>query len=116
MTSTDKAPTPLRDVLYDFSLAQAVPDAELLDEFAKLYPCYAEELTEFAIDVFVEARRGAEEKVRFFDEASVSPAVSRAMSAFQVALQEVRGQQEASTKESVADASESTRHRKEADG
>lgn len=101
MTSTDKAPKPLRDVLYDFSLAKEAPDAELLEKFTKLYPCYADELTEFAIEVFVEARQGPEETVQPFDEASVSPTVSRAMSAFQVALQESRGQEEVAVTESV---------------
>ncbi len=105
MTSTDRAPKPLRDVLYDFSLAQDVPDADLLDEFARQYSCYAEELTEFAIDLFVEAQRDAEEVTQAFDEAAVSPVVSRAMSAFQVAMQEVRGKQEAASTESVSEAS-----------
>ena len=103
MTSTKQPSKPLRDILYDFSLAQEVPDAELLDEYAKLYPCYAEELTDFAIDMFLEARREAEEAVQAFEEESVSPAVSRAMSAFQVALQEARGQQEALAIESVVE-------------
>lgn len=94
MTSTKNPSKPLRDVLYDFSLAQEVPDADLLDEYAKLYPSYATELTEFAINMFVDAKRGAEEATQAFEEESVSPAVSRAMSAFQVALQESRGQQE----------------------
>ena len=37
MTATNH-PTPLRDVLYAFSLAQPVPDARLLDEFVRRYP------------------------------------------------------------------------------
>jgi len=94
MTSTKNPFKPLRDVLYDFSLAQEVPDADLLDEYAKLYPIYATELTDFAINMFVDAKQGAEKATQAFEEESVSPAVSRAMSAFQVALQESRGQQE----------------------
>jgi len=84
MTSTKNSSKPLRDVLYDFSLAQEVPNAELLDEYAKLYPHYAEELTEFAIDVFLEAQRKTEETVHAYEEESVSPAVSRAMSALTI--------------------------------
>lgn len=101
MTSTKKPSKPLRDVLYDFSLAQEVPDAELLDEYAKLFPSYASELTEFAIDMFSDAKRGTEEAFQAFEEESVSPAVSRAMSAFQVALQESRGQQNTVANEGV---------------
>lgn len=103
MTLIEKPSKPLRDVLYDFSLAQEVPDAELLDEYAKLYPRYAEELTEFAIDMFLDARRKTEVTTQGFEEESVSPAVSRAMSAFQVALQEARGLQVASANESVVE-------------
>lgn len=94
MTSTKNPSKPLRDVLYEFSLAQDVPDAELLDKFAKLYPCYAAELTEFAIDMFLDSTRGTEEVSQAFEEESVSASVSRAMSAFQVAFQESQAQQE----------------------
>jgi len=38
----------LRDAMYAMSLAKAVPDAELLDEFARRYPNHANALTEFA--------------------------------------------------------------------
>ena len=94
MTLNMNPSKPLRDVLYDFSLAQVVPDADLLDEYAKLYPSYASELTEFAIDIFLDAKRGTDEAFLAVKKESVSPAVSRAMSAFQVALQESRGRQE----------------------
>lgn len=99
MTATDEAPTPLRDVLYDFSLAKEVPDAELLEEFTKLYPSYADDLVEFAIELFVDAQQESADIVEPFDEATVSPAVSRATSAFQVALQEARGQEEVAGEE-----------------
>lgn len=94
MTLTKNPSKPLRDVLYAFSLAQEVPDADLLDQFTKLYPGYAAELTEFAIDMFLDAKRGTDEACQAIRKESVSPAVSRAMSAFQVALQESRGRQE----------------------
>jgi hypothetical protein len=57
MTATNP-PTPLRDVLYAFSLAKPIPDARLLDEFVRRYP---------------------EQEA----EPLVSAAVSRAMSRFQ---------------------------------
>ncbi|VAW71872.1 hypothetical protein MNBD_GAMMA12-1806 [hydrothermal vent metagenome] len=37
------------DVLYQFSLEQEAPSAELLEEFTQRYPEYAEALTDFAI-------------------------------------------------------------------
>jgi len=46
-----RCPRPLQDVLYDFSVAQEVPDAKLLKEFVELYPSYAEDLTELAYDL-----------------------------------------------------------------
>jgi hypothetical protein len=80
-----QSPAPLRDVLYEFSLAKEVPDAELVNEFARRYPEHAEEITRFAIEVVVASLRpdAAEEPVV---TTAVSPMVSRAMSRFQNAL------------------------------
>ena len=41
--------------MYAMSLAKAVPDAELLDEFARRYPQHADALTEFAIELAIDA-------------------------------------------------------------
>ena len=77
--------TPLREAFYVLSLAKSVPDAELLDEVVRQYPQFAEELTDFAIELALDALRGdlaidaAEADV---DPSRVSPAVSRAMSRF----------------------------------
>jgi hypothetical protein len=81
MTVTNH-PTPLRDVLYAFSLAKPVPDAQLLDEFIRRYPEHAAEITDFAIEVAIDAVRGGEADAQQA-EPTVSPAVSRAMSRFQ---------------------------------
>jgi hypothetical protein len=80
-----QSPAPLRDVLYEFSLAKEVPDAELVNEFARRYPEHAEEITRFAIELVVASLRPdpAEEPVV---TTAVSPMVSRAMSRFQNAL------------------------------
>jgi len=43
--------TSLRDAMYAMSLAKAVPDAELLDEFARLYPRYADALTDSPLNL-----------------------------------------------------------------
>ncbi len=76
---------PLRDVLYQFSMAKEIPDADLLDEYVRRYPDYAEPLTDFAVQLVVESKQSktAEDPT---PEARVSPEVSRAMSRFQSAL------------------------------
>jgi hypothetical protein len=88
--TTARMPTPLQDVLHAFSLAKPVPDADVLEEFTRRYPNHAAALTEFAIELAVDALRGRDEAGP--DEAAdpVSPAVARAMSAFQNRLFEVR--------------------------
>ena len=87
MTDTlNRSPAPLRDILYEFSIAKEVPDAELLDEFTRRYPEYADALTEFAIEIVQESVNTAEAAEPVADTATVSPAVSRAMSKFQNAL------------------------------
>jgi hypothetical protein len=78
----------LRDVLYAFSLAKTVPDAPLLDEFVKRYPQYAAEITDFAIEVAIDAARDDDIEAEKAGT-PVSPAVSRAMSRFQNKLFEV---------------------------
>jgi hypothetical protein len=81
MTATN-TPTALRDVLYAFSLAKPVPDARLLDEFVRRYPEHAAEITDFAIELAIDAAEGGDADVQEAEPA-VSPAVSRAMSRFQ---------------------------------
>jgi hypothetical protein len=81
MTATQ---TSLRDAMYAMSLAKAVPDAELLDEFARLYPKYADALTEFAIELAIDSlmHRSDEEDVPA-DADAISDVVSRVMSQFE---------------------------------
>jgi hypothetical protein len=87
MTNTlSRRPAPIRDVLYEFSLAKAVPDAELLDEFVQRYPEHAAVLTDFAIELVVDSLRREEAVDTAIDTATVSAPVSRAMSTFQNAL------------------------------
>ena len=80
---------PLRDVLYEFSMAKSVPDAGLVDEFVRQYPEHASEITDFAIELAIDTMEG-ENGSHPATEASVSPAVSRAMSRFQNRLYAVR--------------------------
>ena len=83
---------PLRDVLYEFSLAKCVPDAELLDDFVRRFPQYADSLTEFAIELAMDALQPKPEVVTkaAIDPNHVSPVVSRAMSRFHNRLHAVR--------------------------
>lgn len=87
MSQTPNAsPREMREAFYLLSTAQDVPDAKVLDDIVRRYPQFSEELTEFAIDVAVDALSG-EQAVEAADAAIdptvVSQAVSRAMSHFQ---------------------------------
>lgn len=89
------ADTTLRDAMYAMSLAKEFPDAELLDDFVRRYPGHADALTEFAIDLAIDAllhREGDEDLPA--DPEAVSPVVSRVMSQFQNRLYELRQGQE----------------------
>jgi hypothetical protein len=84
--------TPLRDAMYAMSLAKSVPDAELLDEFVRRYPEHAEALTDFAIELAIDALRHGdddEETEAPTDLEAISSAVSRVMSQFQNRLFEM---------------------------
>jgi len=80
-----RSPLPLRDVLYEFSSAKDVPDAELLDQFVTRYPEFAGAITDYAVEVVLESLRMKESPASENPQA-VSAAVSRAMSKFQNAL------------------------------
>lgn len=83
--------TSLRDAMYAMSLAKAVPDADLLDDFARRYPQYADALTEFAIELAIDSlmHRSDEEDVPA-DADAISAVVSRVMSQFENQLYERR--------------------------
>ncbi len=88
MTATQ---TSLRDAMYAMSLAKAVPDAELLDEYARLYPQFADALTEFAVELVIDSlmHQGDEENIPG-DAEAISDVVSRVMSQFENQLYERR--------------------------
>jgi hypothetical protein len=86
MTSqANRSPSALRNVLYEISMAKDVPDVELLDEFVRRFPEYAEAITAFVIEVVAEAIR-AKSTPAVETTTAVSPEVSRAMSTYQNAL------------------------------
>src|SRR5262245_41697760 len=74
--------THLSDVLYAYAVAGPVADPERLDAFARRYPQYATELTEFAIDLLFEQPVAEHTELTEQDDDAVSPAVARAISHF----------------------------------
>jgi hypothetical protein len=90
MTSTPpRSPTPLRNVLYELALANPAPDAALVDDFVRRYPEYASELTEYAIELALDAV-AAQSEPTDLPLALTAPSVSRAMSRFYSRLHAVR--------------------------
>lgn len=101
--------TPLREALYALSMAQRLPNADLLDDMIRRYPLHAEALTDFAIDLALDALRGegaAEAGEAAIDPNRVSPVVSRAMSRFQNRLHAVRQVAAVAAKPSVSPTAE----------
>jgi hypothetical protein len=93
------ADTTLRDAMYAMSLAKRVPDAALLEDLVRRYPQHADALTEFAIELAIDALMCGEEVDDDLPPATeaVSPAVSRVMSRFQNRLFELRHEQSAAS-------------------
>jgi hypothetical protein len=100
MNTPPRRPTPLRTVLYELALAKPAPDAALVDEFVRDYPEYAAELTEYAIELALDAIAVQSEPVDL-PVATTTPSVSRAMSRFHTRLHAVR---KATDAEAAADA------------
>lgn len=86
MNTTLTAGEPLlREALYELSIAKHMPDAQVLDDVVRRYPQFAEELTDFAVELALDALRGeatADAAEAAVDPSNVSPTVSRAMSRF----------------------------------
>ena len=75
----------LREALYEVSIAKHLPDAQVLDDVVRRYPQFAEDITDFAIELALDALRGeaaADAAEATVDPSNISPAVSRAMSRF----------------------------------
>lgn len=80
--TTPNNTTELSELFYALSLAKPVPDAQVLDELIRRSPEHADALTDFAIELVMDALEGesnTEDKIG----AHVSPVVSRAISRFQ---------------------------------
>ena len=95
MSPTLAASTPaLREAFYVLSLERRIPDADLLDDVVRRYPQYAAELTDFAIDLVLDALHDeaveCTESNADEDRMTLTPAVSRAISRFHNRLHAVR--------------------------
>lgn len=90
-----------REALYALAMADNMPDAGVLDDIVRQYPQFSRELTEFAVELALDSlgEGGAAEPA--VDPTSVSPAVSRAMSAFHNRLYSLRQAAEAAVAEPV---------------
>lgn len=97
-----KEKMPLRNVLYAFSLENEAPDAAVLDDFVRKYPEYADELTDFAVEMIMDAASNHQNIVSEAVGGRISPSVSRAMSRFENRLFEVRRMQGLTTKDTSA--------------
>jgi hypothetical protein len=91
-----RSPAPLRNALYELALAKQVPDAGVLDEFVRRYPEHAAELTDFAIELALDAAAATADAQTGPVRTDGSVAVSKAMSRFHNRLYAV--QREASSK------------------
>lgn len=71
------------DVLYALALAMPTPDPKTLDELVRKHPQHAAVLTEFAVELALNAQSIDDEEGDESVDGAVSPAVSRAISHFQ---------------------------------
>ena len=81
-TNITRSATSLEEAFYALALAKPKLDAAVLDEFARRYPDHAGALTDFAIELVLDALQDDEEEVLPPESAETSAAVSRAMSRF----------------------------------
>ena len=81
----------LRDAFYELSLSGAIPTADALEALVKLYPKYASELTQFAIALALDALAHRDEEIAEpVSQRMPDPAISRAMSAYQNHLYDLK--------------------------
>jgi hypothetical protein len=89
-TNTTNNMPPLDEVLYAFSVESRELNAELLDEYVRAHPDYADALTELAITLALDELEPADVKASAREMTMVTPAVSRAVSKFQNRLYQMK--------------------------
>lgn len=82
MKSIPSRSTQRREAFYALAMAENMPDAGVLDDIVRQYPQFSRELTEFAVELALDSFLEGEATEAVADPTKVSPAVSRAMSAF----------------------------------
>jgi hypothetical protein len=82
MSYPNTEPTSLSDAKYHLALSKPSPDVELLDELVRRFPEHANDLTEFAIALALDAFGGPEDETFEVSATETSSAVSKAMSRF----------------------------------
>lgn len=91
MTNSDKTNLPLDDVLYAFAVEEKDLNAELLDEYTREYPAYADALTELALELAMNDDASHVDSSSTVTENPLDvPAVAYAMSRFQHHFKAVR--------------------------
>lgn len=80
----------LEDALYALAVAKPVPDAAILDDLVRQYPDYADELTDMAVALALEALAERVDDVALPEVAGRSEAVASAMSRFHNRLYKVK--------------------------
>lgn len=99
-TTIRKFPTELEDALHSFAIASKVLNASALDQLVRAFPQFAEELTDIAVSLVMDAYE--DEADVAIDVQHTSPAVSRAMSQFNNRLHEIGSQmQKLETKSAI---------------
>lgn len=89
-TNTNNNMPPLDEVLYALSVESRELNAELLDEYVRAHPDYADALTELAVTLALEELEPADVKASPAEMTTVTPAVSRAVSKFQNRLYQMK--------------------------
>ena len=92
MTNPTGTDARLEDVLHELSMASTSPGAALLDQFVRRYPQYARELTDFAVDLAIDALKPGDDDVPTPADVEISPAVAKALSRLQDRLHSVKKQ------------------------
>lgn len=72
----------LQDALYELSLAKPAPDASVLEDLVRSYPQFAQELTEAAVELRLDALKGRDEEPLETNPEETRNAVLKAMSRF----------------------------------
>jgi len=64
------------DVLYALAVAMPIPNPKTLDEFVRRYPQHAEALTEFAVQLALDAGACGDEEGDETTDGTVSPSIT----------------------------------------